>query len=161
MENQSQNTSPKNVNHPFNKKVIILAALAVAAILIMSIVAVVIDNNNDSSQSDTNVSVENSPTTEITIVNEGLSPSTINIKPGSQIQFSNNSDANIQIVQSPADELKLEDFDANEVTTKGGSYAYIFEDEGTFNIQDKNDPVKFNATITVVNQTSDSSPTQN
>ncbi len=160
MENQPQNTSVKNVKHPFNKKVIVLAALVVITILVVSIVAVVMDKNNDSTQQ-TTVSTDNSPNSELVIVNEGFTPNTISVKPGTQIQFTNNSDGNIEIIQSPADELKLEEFDAEEVTTKGGSYAYIFEDEGTFNIQDKNDPVKFNAVVTVKEQTTEESTTQN
>lgn len=156
MDNQSS-TPNKNVSHPFNKKAVIIAAAIVIAILLASIAAVIIDRNNSPSTTTSDVSIESSPVTELIITNDGINPDTITVTPGTQVQFTNNADTNILIIQSPADEVKLDEFDSEETTTKGGSYAYVFEDEGTFNIQDKNDPTKFNAIVIVKTQTTEES----
>lgn len=120
--------------------VIVIAIIAV-------IIAVMAGNNNDSSTtnstnppfSNTNTSSNNSSTTpspttneqssttsEVSIANMNFSPTSITVKKGTKVTWTNNDSVAHDVTSDSGSELK------SELLEKGESYSHTFNTAGTF-----------------------------
>jgi plastocyanin len=148
-ENNNRTSSSSNTN---NKNLVLVIAMVAIGIAILIIAFAGINKNNqDSNPSDNAVELntEQPPVSEVFIGQNSFEPQQITVPVGSQVKFTNKTENPIELVQSPADTTQLQEFNLDEKLTNESSYAYNFEEVGVFNIQDKNDPVKWNIVIDV------------
>lgn len=87
---------------------------------------------------------QDTPSVEITA--EGYSPSTITIKSGEEITWTNADTTARDLV---ADSETLPDFGGAEALNAGDTYTYTFDQDGTYHYYDPADPTKFTGTVIV------------
>lgn len=88
---------------------------------------------------------------EIFIEDLGFTPSTIQIKKGSQVTWTNKSQAPHWIASDPHPSHDgLPGLDSTSAIAQNDSYSYTFEKSGTFTYHDHLNPLKFKGTIIVI-----------
>lgn len=81
-----------------------------------------------------------------TLTDQGVSPSTITVKKGQTITWTNTGDKTWQLA---ADTASLPRFDTAQGLVSGDSFSYTFEKTGTYSYYDAFDPTNYNATVIV------------
>lgn len=86
----------------------------------------------------------------VTITDQGFSPSTIKVKKGTQVTFTNLDTKLHRVASDPyPTHSTLPGFDSVEPLNVNDSYSYIFEKSGTFTYQDYLNPYKIKGTVIV------------
>jgi len=97
------------------------------------------------------------PTTEttpvsvaaVTITKDGFTPTTIQVKLGTAVTWTNNDSATHQVVTDPhPGHTNLKDFDSDPLG-QGDSFTFTFEKTGTFTYHDEMNPLKSKGTVIV------------
>jgi plastocyanin len=97
-------------------------------------------------QDDGAVVALSSKVADVTIDASGYVPSTVQVKAGQQVTWTNQMTTPVQLT---ADASSLPGFTTVEPLDQGDSYTYIFDKAGTYRYYDATDPAKFVGTITV------------
>jgi len=108
--------------------------LGILAILLAVVVVVVTGWLAWSAWNDRND--EETPTAEISISADGFTPSTIRIKKGSDVTWTN-KDGNARSVKGDEDNLGL---NTTDPLSQGSAYSFMFEQSGTFTYHDPTHP---------------------
>lgn len=83
---------------------------------------------------------------QVSIDSRGYTPSTVKVKVGQQITWTN-TDGNPHRLM--ADQAKLPEFETPEILNQGDSYTYIFDKGGKYNYYDPDNPRAYNGTVVV------------
>lgn len=80
----------------------------------------------------------------------GFIPSTLKIKKGTAVTFTNGSDQLYWIASDPHPiHTLLPEFDSQQPIETGGTFTFIFDKVGTFTYHDHLNPLRFNGTVIV------------
>src|SRR3989344_18593 len=91
-------------------------------------------------------------TADVTITEQGFSPSTISLRPNTQLTWTNNDSEPHQIAANPHPlHNSIEGFDSNIVLQKDETLSFTFVTSGTYTLHDHLDPLnpKFQMTVIV------------
>jgi plastocyanin len=90
------------------------------------------------------------PSSAVTITDRGVAPSTITVKKGNSITWTNqDAIAHRLVITTPNAPQELQGFGSDEPTAKGESYSFVFEVAGTFTYEDPQYPNTVRGTIVV------------
>ena len=138
----SYNTDPSQGSPSKKKAWLILLAIAV---VIAGTVGFFLMNPSAKDEDDTQALISEN-VADVSIEMTGATPSTVKIKKGQQITFTNRDTRAHRLT---ADQAIVEGFDSTEDLATGDTYTYVFESAGTFKYYDPVDPQTFNGTVTV------------
>jgi plastocyanin len=124
------------------KRVVTLIITGVIIIAIILVAAVVMARRGTNGKP---VTISDA-VAHVTVESGGLTPSTVKVKKGQQIVWTNND---VTPHHLTADQSELPSFDTPEPLEQGDSYAYIFDKVGTYRYYDAADPQRLQGTVTV------------
>lgn len=121
--------------------VLILIVLAVSAFAYLFITGR--DGSKDSDEQVTGQAM-------VEIKSSGFVPSTIKVKKGTQVTFTNTDSASHRVASDPhPNHSGLPGFDAIEPLLTDESYSFVFEETGTFTYHDHLNPLQYKGTVIV------------
>lgn len=121
------------------KKITLIAVLVLAVAAVAGGIIWWLNQN----QSDASLQ-QDAPSVSITA--DGYSPSTIKVKVGEEVTWTNTDSTQHEIT---ADAEAVPGFGSTEALNTGDTYSYTFEDAGTYNYYDPAAPAKLNGTVIV------------
>jgi len=128
-----------------NRKQLMLAGAGLV-VLIGLVVGIVVATHGSKGDDDGPVVALSSKVADVTVDASGYVPSTVKVKVGQQVTWTNQLTTPVQIT---ADATSLPGFSSIEPLDQGDSYTYIFDKAGTYKYYDATNPTKFVGTITV------------
>lgn len=133
-------TQPAPVKGGKGKKKLIYIVIAVLATLLVAggLTWWYLQNQTDTALQQDTPSVE--------IAADAYSPSTITVKAGEEVTWTNADDEARELA---ADSESLPDFGGDEALQPGDTYTYVFDQAGTYHYYDPSDPAKFTGTVVV------------
>jgi plastocyanin len=86
----------------------------------------------------------------VSITNQGFSPSTLLVKPGTAVTWTNSDSQPHEVAADPYPKNNsIPGFDSTQVLQAHDSYSFKFEKSGTYHYHDQLNPLKLLGTVTV------------
>jgi plastocyanin len=144
MHESTTNKDNKEVNKSLIVKI-------VSIVLIISLAGAVIVALKAKPSSETFDPVSDPNVVQVIITKDGFEPSTIKIKPGTEVKWLNEDLVSHQIASDPYPTRSgLPELFAESPIDKGQSYSFTFKDQGSFPYHDNLNPTTFKGVVEVV-----------
>src|SRR3990167_5678875 len=139
--------TPEVTRSPKNSMKRILIAITVVFVLLITAYAITASMSKNKTTTPTNTKIE---TAAVSITSSGFEPATIQIKPDTQVTWTNTDTADHQVAADPYPKNdSIPGFHSGVIIQKGDTISFIFTKAGTYSYHDEKKPMDLKGTVVV------------